>query len=350
MKRCLILTLGLILFFSQGMFSARAIENAVSAKDSIFVVPLWTQTKSSNFGISCSGSLIAPSIVVTAGHCVLDENGILSKRILVGKPGTAYLAEATATWIEVASIQITSTFQNATGMKVGNDDVVFLNLKEPLALEVQVRFASESEIGLIIKNEGKVRFFGYGVITDLGEKTIYPNSLEANVNLPNTGPIRAEENRVILKSNIGGACSGDSGGPIYSISALEVIIIGVITGGLNSKSCARKESDGFYYIAGTLVNRYTNLAFTSAVIQMKQDKEKNKLLSDAASADLAERENTIEDLQTQISDLETKIADLELLVTKLKAKTTKKIICIKGKVIKEVAGVNPKCPAGYKKK
>jgi len=31
-------------------------------------------------------------------------------------------------------------------------------------------------------------------------------------------------------------------------------------------------------------------------------------------------------------------------------KKTTSIICIKGKLTKKVTGVNPKCPAGYKKK
>jgi hypothetical protein len=37
---------------------------------------------------------------------------------------------------------------------------------------------------------------------------------------------------------------------------------------------------------------------------------------------------------------------------KAKAEATKKttITCIKGKLVKKVTAVNPKCPAGYKKK
>jgi hypothetical protein len=41
---------------------------------------------------------------------------------------------------------------------------------------------------------------------------------------------------------------------------------------------------------------------------------------------------------------ESKYIDFEVLATK------KTITCIKGKLVKKVTAVNPKCPAGYKKK
>ena len=53
--------------------SASAIENGTDATGSSFVVPI--RTSEGNF---CSGALISAWIVATAGHCVLDSDGLVN--------------------------------------------------------------------------------------------------------------------------------------------------------------------------------------------------------------------------------------------------------------------------------
>jgi len=78
----------LILTFTSNSLPAKAVENGTDATGSQFVVPIKTEV-SPGLATSCSGALISPYIVVTAGHCVLDPNGLVSSRVFVGQAGSS---------------------------------------------------------------------------------------------------------------------------------------------------------------------------------------------------------------------------------------------------------------------
>ena len=55
-------------------------------------------------------------------------------------------------------------------------------------------------------------------------------------------------------------------------------------------------------------------------------------------------------MNTKINELSETIEQLQVQVETLKKYATTSIVCVKGGITKKIVGINPKCPAGYKKK
>jgi len=87
MRKPFLLLLIVSLISSVQTIPAKAIENGEAASGNSVVVPIQIQTTSTAWS-SCSGALLAPNVVATAGHCVLDKSGLISSQILVGLPGS----------------------------------------------------------------------------------------------------------------------------------------------------------------------------------------------------------------------------------------------------------------------
>ena len=131
-----------------------------------------------------------------------------------------------------------------------------------------------------------------------------------------------------------------------NITATQVTIVGIIAGGAASVNCSKKASDGTYRTIFTLIGRYANLAFSAAIDVM--DTQSQKILSDRETLlALANKLNdaTISQLQAQ-----SQLDEAKATIVELNKKLPQAITCIKGKLSKKVTAVNPKCPAGYKKK
>ena len=368
-SRLLIVTLTLSIAFASNSF---AIENGLDATGSQYVVKV-ISTYSKGKVSSCSGGILSDYVVVTAAHCLDDESGLISKEIWVLPPGGvakrdangAYLQDAT--WIQVDNTQITTTFQNVS-TNVEDDDLAFLVLKRPLVLGFNILIPSEDETNKLKSSNAALRLYGYGYISDSGKTSDAPNyyigrfDSQRTVNVKNSG---------FASSTDATSCKGDSGGPVLSITATSVTVVGVITGGATSNVCGKKNTDGKYYTLFTLLSRYANLAFAaassatkkaveSANAAQKVAEEKSQLAdsnfrqarqdADSASAKSLAIQSELDKANTTISDLELKIQSLQNEIKILTAKLTLTINCVKGKTIKKITGIEPQCPAGFRKK
>jgi hypothetical protein len=159
---------------------------------------------------------------------------------------------------------------------VAADDIAFLILGKPKNFTSKIELASESEILTLNAAKTSLRIFGYGKTSNSDTSSgRFPNSGYGT--FAGIGSVAKQPDTAIYLATKGNSCSGDSGGPVLSITATRVLLVGIITGG-NSPSNAFCSST---YSTFTLVNRYTNLAFAISRSQMDLSQNENsKLVSD----------------------------------------------------------------------
>lgn len=71
------------------LLSTLAIENGTNAAGFKFIVPIKILYDPFGGMLECSVVLIAPSIVATAGHCVLNNSHLLTDKVYVGDRGSS---------------------------------------------------------------------------------------------------------------------------------------------------------------------------------------------------------------------------------------------------------------------
>ncbi len=339
----------LLSLFSSLQNPAVAIENGESADGSEYVVPISIQATATSWQ-SCSGAVVAPTVIATAGHCVLDKSGLLSSRILVGNPGSAN--SPSTSWATVSKIYVSDEYKGSTAEGlITPSDVAFLLLDKPIGTSRKINLTSENEL-LALKNaSAKLRIIGYGHTTDAGTISTSPFSLDATF----SKQISQDPNQAIAVSQRANICKGDSGGPILSITPNKVTLVGVVTGSYSSNYCSKKQLDGNYWAAFTAVSRFANLATEAITDSLKSEQAQNSANQNSAS------ENEV--LSSRLEDLELELSAVvdELEKIKQELSTSKKInaafnasgqkwiTCTNLVTTKVVVGKNPKCPKGYKK-
>ena len=182
-----------------------------------------------------------------------------------------------------------------------------------------LKIATKEDLARFQKNQTPVITYGYGKNGPLRQESI-PYSLRGNLVEPNPGGFGSKSFNISIEGSQN-ICSGDSGGPTYAIEEGFIYYIGP-TSGTRRPSCLAEPIKDPGFFGGT------PLAYKLDLFQKAQEEVAR---FEAAEAKLADAAN---------SKVSTKPAP--------KKQTT--VTCIKGKTVKKITAVTPRCPSGFTKK
>lgn len=210
----------------------------------------------------CSGSLISPTKLLTAGHCADTAEGAASARVYFQQdagahydpalgydPITGYpdfcAAGTLGTLCATSSRIYNYGFANFAGFP-NTHDVGVVILDQPIAMPEYGQLPTAGALdGLGTARGQKDTVFtvsGYGLSRASQEHSAVPNlsfreRLMARSTLVNLNSAQNDGYNVQTQGNgngRGGTCSGDSGGPVYLGEASSNLIVAVTSFGLNA--------------------------------------------------------------------------------------------------------------------
>ena len=281
----LVLTL---LFSSSLITAAQASRGGVEDPNNRFTVG-FTHNDGSIPSV-CSGILIAPTIIVTARHCVRNDSGVDGSGYVFTNPGNR--VDGLGAGAKISRVVIS------------DEDLAFIILDIALKGAEYLKVADMATIAAI-SDLTPLSGYGYGAVFETSEP-YSPLVRKYALDWRSGGKDPKFNNTYELTSKSSSACRGDSGGPvIVTLGNGERALVAVISGAANvQNACGTLGSDGLYRMRVTLVSPYLSL------------------VPEYTGVPLAEPAPT-------------------------PTKQTVKITCIKGKVTKVISGSKPKCPKGY---
>jgi trypsin len=208
----------------------------------------------------CSGSLISPTKLVTAGHCADTAEGAASARVyfqqdaganfnpVTGKdPITGYPEECAAGTLGTLCATSSSIhnygFANFAGFP-NTHDVGVVILDQPITLPKYGLLPQAGALDNLAARGAKNTLFtvsGYGLTLRVNVHTKLSNvsfreRLMASSSLVNLGSSYTDGYNVQTQgngNNRGGTCSGDSGGPVFLGGSNSNLIVAVTSFGVN---------------------------------------------------------------------------------------------------------------------
>jgi secreted trypsin-like serine protease len=302
---------------------AAAIYGGKPSIDNPFVVGLLNSEFAETAG--CSGALVAPRIVMTAAHCLTMP----AQNFWIQTPGTN-LADKGLKRVRGEKLLIPSGFTSAK-FPYDNDFGVLI-LSAELPFKTSITIATESQVTEWIKQESSVLHVGYGC-TELVDappcRKTSPTANEFETQLLSQVP----QQFTSLTPN--------------SFSMTKISVDKTICGGDSGSPLLKKAGDKWFYIGAQSSSNGAGCTKTCN-IQCVATQGLAFYNTNLVTEALKFVEAKLPETTATPTPTATPVVTAKPSPVPLQKKTT--ITCIKGKTIKKVTAVSPKCPTGYKKK
>jgi len=320
-----------------------------------------------------SGFLYSERIVLTVAHVIESTGGLdyWNRNGVVYNPGIVTIAgqkQYKVKQVIIPDTYVTPDYKN----NIIKDDLAIIILSEDVPVRKKAVLATEEQMQRFVKEKSKVELVGYGFTNGsqrnmswqelinkpprkLTSTLISPEMVIAfykqysnvdwnKINKP--GVYGIVQHRELQQSHI---CDGDSGS-VFFVEENDVrYVLGTTGLGLVNNNCPPPEN-WYPYPSMSWIDPSSKLPdlIKTAEKIVEEDKKREFAQSEEIriAAELQVRKQAEAEANAK-AEAEAK-AKLEA-DTKAKATKKKTITCSKGKLMKSVTGINPKCPAGYKK-
>jgi len=202
----------------------------------------------------CTAGLWKPRILITAAHCVTDEENHASvtaaSDLVVYPPGADRNAGPSP--IIVTEVIVDPQWRE------DKDDIAFLILTAPLGVPIIIRMATQDEVIALTKAGALISYVGYGLTGPSADE----NSTVSDVPLGVTERLDAEGDSggIGTFETVGdgtrGTCQGDSGGPWMTQVGSELLYVGPLSGG-SGPPC--DDPADFAWEYGAVASRHVSL-------------------------------------------------------------------------------------------
>jgi len=325
------------LALSLSSIPANAIENGESALNDSRVVSTYMASNANQIQPGASAWLYSPRIVITCGHCVHKHSLKPAKvvedpsNIYVGKPGATTYYGSIKDHVRASKIFVYETFDwyDITRTLSYKDDFAVIVLEKPLANVSVANLATKEFLDDLIARGEYIETAGYGFQNNSRERGPGQEPQKASFQLiPFETGMRTvneykqkwnrtyfQEDAMFVKLIKNGAaqCDGDSGSSFFYNQKGIYTHLGVMMGPQGSPNCGLEPW-----------SENPVAAFRPVYLDVELIRQAEKYVAD----------NPYVEPKTNNAGFNNK--------------TT--ITCVKGKTIKKVTGLTPKCPKGFKKK
>ena len=314
-----------------------------------------------------SGFLYSERIILTVGHVIESTGGLAywNSDGVIYRPGIVKIAGEKRYKVKqvlMPSTYVTPDYAN----NIIIDDHAIIILSEDIPMTNKAIFATEEQMRRFVKEKSKVELVGYGFVngsqrnapwediinrspnkltsTLISPEMVidfykqYPNVDWKKINKP--GVFGIVQHRELKQSHI---CDGDSGSMFFVEEDNVRYLLGTTGLGLIFNNCPPPDR-GYPYPSMSWIDPNSKLRDMLKTAEKIVEEDKKREFAAAEEVRLAAELKAKQEAEAKAAaDLKAKL-EAEAKAAALKKAT---ITCVKGKLIKKVTAVKPKCPSGY---